>query len=143
MREEQKFWKAAPKARQLPLPTGVIVAIPLMALSACASSPDRPFQDLARAEASIEQADRSGAREYGATELDAAREKLAKARAAADNDENIAASRYAREAAVDAQLASAITRNRKAEAAVEELNRSIETLRQEIARNQARSGDMQ
>jgi len=118
----------------------LLIAAPLAALCACASSPDRPFQDLARAEASIEQADQTGAREYGAAELDAAREKLARARAAADNDENVAASRYAREAAVDAELATAITRNRKAELAVEELNKSIETLRQEIARNQAPSG---
>ena len=121
-------------------PKALLLAGSFAALSACASSPDRPFQDLARAEASIEQANQSGARQYGATELNAAREKLAKARAAADNDENIMASRYAREAAVDAELATAITRNRKAELAVEELNRSIETLREEIARNQARSG---
>ena len=122
---------------------GILLAVPLASICACASSPDRPFQDLARAEASIEQADQSGATEYGATELDSARDKLAKARAAADSDENIAASRYAKEAAVDAELATAITRNRKAELAVEELNRSIETLREEIARNQARSGDRQ
>lgn len=122
------------------LPGSLLIAAPLLALGACASNPDRPFQDLARAEASIEQADQTGAREYGAAELDAAREKLALARAAADNDENVTASRYAKEAAVDAELATALTRNRKAERAVEELNRSIETLRQEIARNQARSG---
>lgn len=124
-------------------PRTLLLAVPLASLCACASSPDRPFQDLARAEASIEQADRSGAQEYGATELDAARDKLAKARAAADSGENLAASRYAREAAVDAELATAMTRNREAELAVEELNRSIETLREEIARNQARSGDRQ
>lgn len=122
------------------VPRSALIIGPLLALGACASSPDRPFQDLARAEASIEQADQTGAREYGATELDAAREKLALARAAADNDENVAASRYAKEAAVDAELAMAVTRNRKAERALEELNRSIETLRQEIARNQARTG---
>ena len=124
-------------------PRTLLLGVSLAGLCACASSPDRPFQDLARAEASINQADQSGAREYGATELAAARDKLAMARAAADSDENIAASRYAKEAAVDAELATAITRNRKAELAVEELNRSIETLREEIARNQARSGDRQ
>jgi hypothetical protein len=113
------------------------------AVAGCASSPDRPFQDLARAEASIEQADQSGAREFGAAELDAAKAKLAKARTAADSNDNVAASRYAKEAAVDAELATAIARNRKTELAVEELNKSIETLRQEIARNQARSGERQ
>lgn len=122
------------------MPGTLLLAMPLAILCACASSPDRPFQDLARAEASIEQADRSGAQEYGATELDAARDKLAKARAAADSDENVAASRYAKEAALDAELATAITRSRKSELAVEELNRSIETLREEIARNQTQPG---
>ncbi|HLU05398.1 MAG TPA: DUF4398 domain-containing protein [Woeseiaceae bacterium] len=129
-----KLWKT---------PGTMLLALPLAILCACASGPDRPFQDLARAEASIEQADQTGAREYGATELAAARDKLAKARAAADSDDNVVASRYAKEAAVDAELATAITRNRKAELAVEELNRSIETLREEIARNQSRSGDRQ
>lgn len=122
------------------MPGTLLLAMSLAILCACASSPDRPFQDLARAEASIEQADRSGAQEYGATELDAARDKLAKARAAADSDENVAASRYAKEAALDAELATAITRSRKSELAVEELNRSIETLREEIARNQTQPG---
>ena len=138
-----KLWKT---------PGTMLLALPLAILCACASGPDRPFQDLARAEASIEQADQTGARELhyralpqplGATELAAARDKLAKARAAADSDDNVVASRYAKEAAVDAELATAITRNRKAELAVEELNRSIETLREEIARNQSRSGDRQ
>lgn len=124
-------------------PVALLYVVPLGVLGACASSPDRPFQDLARAEASIEQADQSGAREFGASELNSARDKLAKARAAADSEDNLAASRYAKEAAVDAELATAVTRNRKAELAVEELNRSIETLREEIARNQARSGDRQ
>lgn len=110
------------------------------ALAACASGPERPVAELARAEASIEQAEQVDAQQFGAVELESAREKLAKARAAADSDENIAAARYAREAAVDAELASAITRNRKSELAVEEVDRSIETLESEIQRNQARSG---
>lgn len=118
----------------------MLVAVPLATLAACASSPERPFQELARAEASIEQAERYNAREFGAAELDAAREKFARARSAADDGDNLVAARLAREAAVDAELATAITRNRQSEQAVEELNRSIETLRQEIARNQSRSG---
>jgi hypothetical protein len=120
-----------------------LTLLPFAALVGCASSPDRPFQELARAEASIEQAERSGAREYGAEELDSARDKLARAKAAADGDDNLAAARYAREAAVDAELAGAIARDRETDLAVEELNKSIETLREEIARNQARSGERQ
>ncbi|MEX2123639.1 MAG: DUF4398 domain-containing protein [Woeseia sp.] len=124
----------------LKLRTALLTAVALATMSACATSPDRPYQQLAGAEAGIEQAEQSNAREFGASELDAARDKLAKARAAADSNDNLAAARYAEEAALDANLATAITRNRKAELSVEELNKSIETLQQEIARNQRRSG---
>ena len=121
----------------------LLMAVPVAALGACASSPDRPFQELARAEASVEQAQQSGAQEYGAAELEAAENKLAMARTAADDNDNVMAARHAKEAALDANLAIAITRNRQAELSVEELNRSIETLRQEISRNQSRRGEMQ
>jgi hypothetical protein len=121
----------------------LLMAVPVAALGACAGNPDRPVQELARAEASIEQAQASGAREYGAAELEAAQNKLSRARTAADDNDHVMAGRYAREAALDANLAIAITRNRQAELSVEELNRSIETLREEISRNQSRRGEMQ
>ena len=121
----------------------LLMAVPVAALGACASNPDRPFEELGRAEASIEQAQASGAREYGAAELEAAQNKLVRARTAANDNDNVMAERYAREAALDANLAIAMTRNRQAELSVEELNRSIETLRQEISRNQSRRGEMQ
>ena len=120
----------------------LLMAVPVAALGACASNPDRPFEELGRAEASVEQAQASGAREYGAAELEAAQNKLVRARTAADDNDNLMAERYAREATLDANLAIAITRNRQAELSVEELNRSIETLRQEILRNQSRRGEM-
>ena len=121
----------------------LLMAVPVAALGACASNPDRPFEELGRAEASVEQAQASGAREYGAVELEAAQNKLVRARTAANDNDNVMAERYAREATLDANLAIAITRNRQAELSVEELNKSIETLRQEISRNQSRRGEMQ
>jgi hypothetical protein len=121
----------------------LLTLIPVAAMSACATSTDRPYQEIARAEASIEQARQSRAQEFGASELDAAQDKLAKARLAADNNDNLMAARYAKEATLDANLAIAITRNRQAQLSVEELNRSIETLRQEISRNQSRRGEAQ
>jgi hypothetical protein len=54
----------------------------------------------------------------------------------------IVAERLAEEAALDAELASAMARNRKAELAVEELNETIEVLRDEIARGQSPTGEM-
>lgn len=112
----------------------MLAGIALVAMSACASQPDRPEAELARAEASIELAERAGAVEYGASELATAREKLANARAAAERGDRELAKRQAEEAAVDAELAAAISRNREAENAVKEINDSIDALREEIAR---------
>lgn len=108
----------------------------LTMLGACASSPDRPDQDLARAEAAISQAEQSGARQYGPIALDDARQKLGKAQAAVAEEEMLLAERYAEEATLAADLAAAKARTGKAERAVEELEDSIAVLRQEIARNQ-------
>lgn len=112
----------------------------LTVLGACASSPDRPDQDLARAEAAIGQAEQSGARQYGPVALDDARQKLGKARAAVAEEEMLLAERYAEEAMLAADLAAAKARTGKAERAVEQLEESIAVLRQEIARNQ-RTGE--
>ena len=112
----------------------------LTMLGACASSPDRPDQDLARAEAAIGQAEQSGARQYGPIALDDARQKLDKARAAVAEEEMLLAERYAEEATLAADLAAAKARTGKAERAVEQLEESIAVLRQEIARNQ-RTGE--
>jgi hypothetical protein len=120
-----------------------ILLVLVAAMGACATSADRPYQQIARAEASIEQAQQSRAQQFGASELNAAQDKLAKARTAADNNDNLMAARYAEQATLDANLAIAITRNRQAQLSVEELNRSIETLRQEISRNQSRRGEAQ
>jgi hypothetical protein len=124
----------------LKIGTFLLLAGPLAAMSGCASSPDRPYQELARAEAGLEQAQQADARRFAGAELDAAEDKFRKARTAADENDNVLAARYAKEAALDAELATAITRNQKAKLAVDELNRSIETLREEIARHQSRSG---
>lgn len=122
---------------------GLLLLAALAMLTACASGPDRPTAEIARAEATIEQAEQSGARQYATAELDRAREKLAAAQSLADQDEMELARRHAEQAILDAELASAMARNRKAELAVDELNETIRTLREEIARNQDRSGGPQ
>lgn len=116
-------------------------ALPLAALlplafGGCASSPERPYEALARAEAGIAQAEQSGAQQYGAAELMSANGKLAEARAAAERKEMSVAKRYAEEAALDADLAAAKTRSHKAAVAVQEIEDGIATLREEIASNQ-------
>lgn len=110
-------------------------------LGGCAGTPEAPHQALARAEASINSAERSGARQYGTRELDAAREHLRQARTAVDQEEMAAAERHAEKAALDAELAAAMARNQKARDSVRELNESIDILREEIARNRAVTGE--
>jgi septal ring factor EnvC (AmiA/AmiB activator) len=128
----------ATKVRARPV---AAMLVPLI-LAACASAPE-PVRDIARAEAGIDQAEQSGARQYGPVELDAARDKLASARAAIAEDEMVLAENYAQEATLAADLAAAKARTGKAQAAVKELEDSIAVLRQEIDRNQRYDGERQ
>jgi chromosome segregation ATPase len=108
-----------------------LVATALM--TACVSSSERPVAQLARAEASIDSAEQAGAREYGTQNLDKARSKLNKANQLADAGEHETARRLAHKAELDAELAMAEANRGKAENSLTEINRTIETLRQEIA----------
>ncbi len=112
-----------------------------LVLGACASSPERPDEDLARAEAAIRQAEQAGGGQYGQVALEDARDKLDAARAAVAEDEMLMARRRAQEAALAAELAAAKARTGKAERAVDEIEESIATLREEIARNQRMQGE--
>lgn len=117
-----------------------ILALPIAVtlssgLAGCAGSPERPHEDLARAEAGLNQAEQAGAQQYAPLALDSAREKLGKARAAAEREEMLEAERYAEQAALDADLAAAKSRTGKAQASVEQLENSIAVLREEIERN--------
>lgn len=120
----------------------LVAAIGLSALVGCASTGERPDAQLATAQANIEQAQQAGANQHAAQPLSSAREKLSAAQAAVSRDEMVVAERLAEEAALDAELAGAMARNRKAELAVEELNETIEVLRDEIARGQSTTGEM-
>lgn len=106
-----------------------------LALSGCATV-DRPVEPLTRAETTINTAEENGARQYGAIALDRAKEKLSVANRAAEDGEYEAAVRAAEQAELDAELATAQTNHGKAQASLEEINDSIETLRLEIQRNQ-------
>lgn len=124
------------RVRILPVTTTL-----LLVFAGCASSPERPYEALAHAEASIDQAEQAGARQLAEMALISAKENLAKARAAAQNDETIAAKRYAEEAALDADLAAAQVRSKKAVQSANEVEASIDTLREELARAQSYSGE--
>lgn len=102
--------------------------------AACAAGPERPDRQLARAEASVEMAQKTGAREFGPAALERARTQLVQARTAAANEEYGLALHLAERAEIDAELAVAQTGHGKSERALHELRESIEALRREIAR---------
>lgn len=114
-----------------------------LALGGCAGNGQRPDADLARAEAGIRQAEQSGAEQYGGLELQAARDKLERARAAANEGEMATARQLAEQASLDAEFAAAKSRSRKAQLAVEEVEDSIAALQQEMQRDDRRRGDWQ
>lgn len=119
-----------------------VAVICASALAGCASSDERPEGALAAAETSIRAAQQAGARDYGREPLATAREKLAAAQTAVERDEMEVAGQLAEEAALDAELAGAMARNRKAELAVAQLEETIEVLREEITRSQAAAGEL-
>jgi PBP1b-binding outer membrane lipoprotein LpoB len=103
----------------------------------CASGVGRPDAQIARADASIKQAEQDGARQYGGTEFDAARDKVAEARRLADNGKNAPAAALADQAQADADLAGARARHQTAVKAAAEVQAGTDTLRQEVNRQQA------
>lgn len=116
----------------------------LIAVSACAGNTSSrrddsaAYQDLFdRAERSIAEAERAGAYEHGSADLNLAREKLNGARKAADDGDEEAAERLAVEAGLDADVALATAHNEEMQAAVSELQESIQTLEDELRRNEA------
>lgn len=123
-------------------PKTVAVAAVACLAAACGSTAERPAEDLARAEAGIRQAEQGGADRYGAMELQSARDKLERANAAVEDEDMAMAERLAEEAALDADLAAAKTRTRKAEVSVKQVEDSIAMLREEIERGRSREGEM-
>ena len=118
----------------------VLSSVALLSTVGCASAPPQLAGQMVKSESSIESAERSGAREYGAAALERARVTLKSAEAAADRKDYDSALRMAREAELDAKLAAAQTAHKKAQQSLDEIIESIETLRREITRNQQRQG---
>ncbi|HTL49053.1 MAG TPA: DUF4398 domain-containing protein [Steroidobacteraceae bacterium] len=115
--------------------TVTISAVALAAaLAACASEPQRPSAEMARAQTLIKEADKGNTQQYAAAELQQAHDKLNQAELASKDGRNAEAERLAMQAALDAEYATAKARNAEAQKSAEELDRSLESLRQESAR---------
>lgn len=111
------------------LPVGILT---LAALAAgCAVQPPRPTEEMTRARTLIEQAEQNGAQRYAAADLQEARDRLQASDSAASKGDTRDAQWLATEASLDAQLASARAQSGKAQAAANEVNQGLDTLRGE------------
>lgn len=119
--------------------TGPALITVLLALTACAATPLLPNESMQAADIAIATADGDKAAEFAPVELNAARDRIGRARAAVAKDPEdkdvLFARRLADEAQADAELASAKARNARAAAVNADLQKNIETLREELKRN--------
>jgi hypothetical protein len=105
----------------------------MLGLGGC-SSGKAPTATLSKAELAVDQANQSEASEYASLELQMAREHLANAKQAMQQENYEQARRLAEKALVNAQLAETKAEAASARQAAEELRKSIESLRREVER---------
>jgi Domain of unknown function (DUF4398) len=89
--------------------------IVLVALAACSSVP-APVAEMSAAQTAVTSAEEADAAQHAPTDLDRARDKLIRAQAAMQEEDNTEARRLAEEALVDARLAEAKARAETAQA---------------------------
>jgi len=106
----------------------------LVLAGGCASSAPKPVEQITQARTLIEQAERTDTQRLAAADLEQARGKLGRAEAAAEDGDQEAALRLAREAAVDAEVAQAKASAAQAGKAQKELEQSLQALREEADR---------
>ena len=111
-----------------------VAAAGLFTLVACASTPPAPAHALQAAEAAITNAEQARVADYASIELNEARENLAAARKAVQDEDMARAERLAEQSRVNAELASAHAELTRARAINEEIQRSIDVLKEEMQR---------
>ncbi len=112
----------------------------ILLLSACASAPPPPTQEMTAAEQSMVDAEQARVSQYALPELQEARAKLAAARTAILNKEMEKARRLALEASAGIKLASAKADLAKAEAVNADMKKNLHILKEELQRT---SGEQQ
>lgn len=107
----------------------------VLALSACATAPVPPTQALQAAESAIASAEQDRVADYASAELRIARDKLSAARTEVNNENMVKAQYLAEESRVHAELAAAQAEEIKAKAVNDDMQKSIDTLKQEMQRS--------
>lgn len=139
MKTEKKVIYTRMSSRLIKAPYKVMVLLLALIFSACTTAPPAPTQALSAAQSAIDTADQERVSDYALPELSQARDKLTAARTAVLNKDMLLARSLAEESRVSAELASARARKLKATRINEDMLESIETLKQEMQRN---NGDM-
>jgi hypothetical protein len=103
-------------------------------LGGCATQGLQPTDEMTRARALIEQADKAGAQRYAAADLQRAHDELRNAERATGEKKYDDARRYAESAEADAAVATARASAGEAQRAAHEVTQGNETLRQESDR---------
>ncbi len=116
------------------LRTDLIACLLGFALVACATEGAPPSEELTRARAVVEQADKGGAQRYAAADLQRAHDELSNAEKANAERKFDEARRYAESAEADADVATARAADADAQRAAHEVAQGNETLRQESGR---------
>lgn len=121
-------------------PFVLALALPLLTIQACASY--RPAEDvtaqMARTEAILQQAERSGVAVNSLPELQSARDKYAQAKqslAKKSSEGDQKALQLAKQAEVDAQYATAKAQNTTQQSAAREVQSGTQALKDEANRN--------
>jgi len=109
-------------------------------LASCASAPEAPVSQIQAAEQAIAAAERITASDYALPELLEARADLVSARAAVQKEDMLAARRYAELSQAGAELASARAGEGKVRAVIDDMQKNIDVLKQEMQR---KTGQMQ
>ena len=134
-----------PKVRQnlglqFRLPTAIsgkligTAVVGVLLVGGCASAPVPPTAELQAAEQAIASAERARVADYASVELSKARDKLAAARNAVQEEKMVQAQRLAQQARVDAELAYARAEVAKARVVNEQMQKGTDTLKQEMQR---------
>lgn len=111
-----------------------LAAAGLLALAGCATAPVPPTQALQAAESAISSAEQARVADYASSELTTARQKLASANVAAREERMVDAEYLAIESRTHAEVALARAEELKAKAVNDDMQQSIDTLKQEMQR---------
>lgn len=125
------------KRHQTALAGGMLATV---LLSACASTPPPPTDAIQAAEIAIKRAEEARVVDYASLELTSARDKLAAANNSVQAKDMRMARMLADEATFDAELATAKAEAAKAKAANAEVVKTIDSMKQEIQRNNSNGG---